>query len=390
MKNKKEKHVVSLIKKAVKGNKEAFGALYELKAREVIYLCLREMGNIEDGKDAAQEVFIRMHQGITSLRSPQAFNVWLNRVILSTCNDMRRKNMRQPMNAYDDALEKEIIVDFTSAMPADFVEKEENRKLIVELVDALPPKYRRCVWLHYYQKLTYAEIAQVLDIPQDAVNNNLRMARQYLKAEIEKRYGDYHNLAAVPAVAMGPALVEVFKSSAAAEVPKALLQECLAKASLGAGLPVAKAAMGTATKVLVGLLTVVFTGTVAFAAYAVPWQTLFAPQTSNTQSQITAQSQMAQSSPALPTTLAGQVNLPTQADGTPAKLAQDAQIVLLAPNQQQVATAPLLANGSFMFTNLNLPQTGAYTLRVVQNQQGSGVMVDDLIITLTEDGTWQL
>lgn len=382
----KDKHVLGLVKKAVKGNKEAFGALCELKAREITYLCLREMGNIEDGKDAAQEVFIRMHQSITSLRSPDAFHVWLNRVILSTCNDMRRKSMKQPINVYyDDAPEKEDIPDLASEMPVDFVEREENRRLIVELVDALPQKYRRCVWLHYYQKLSYAEIAQVLDIPQDAVNNNLRMARQYLKAEIEKKHDDYRSLAAVPVMAMGPALVKVFESSAVSEVPQALAQECLAKASVNMALPAAKAMGSVAAKISIGLFAVAFAATAACTAYFVPWQTIFEQGAGEAEQSQAAPSGSAH---ALPTTLAGRVNLPTDENGEPAALAANAQIALLAPNGETVAVAPLSQDGSFRFENLQLTQTGEYTLRVLQSGDSTQVAVDDLLIVLTEDGTW--
>ena len=39
--------------------------------------------------------------------------------------------------------------------------------------------------MHYYQHLSYAEIAEACGISQDAVNNNMRMARKMLKLELE-------------------------------------------------------------------------------------------------------------------------------------------------------------------------------------------------------------
>jgi hypothetical protein len=93
---------------------------------------------------------------------------------------------------------------------------------------------------------------------------------------------------------------------------------------------------------------------------------------------------------ALPTTLAGRVNLPAAESGEAGRLAANAQIALVAPGGEVVAVTPLSRDGSFRFEGLRLTQTGEYALRVFQSGDAAEVTVDDLVIVLTEDGTWLL
>ncbi|MDL2294721.1 RNA polymerase sigma factor, partial [Ruminococcaceae bacterium OttesenSCG-928-D13] len=253
----KDKKLLELVRKASKQNKDAFNELCNLKAREVIYLCVVEMGNQHDGEDAAQEVFIRMQKSISSLQAPEAFNVWLNRLVHNTCVNMKRDTMKHkssiPFETFEDA---EWQDDSLFSLPQAFMEDAEKRALVAEAVEALPEKYRRCVVLHYYQSLNYEQVAEVLGITTDAVNNNLRMARKYLKIELEERMRDPMPAAwaALPLVASGPVLALSLQESAVASISSEMIAGCLAAAgvpAVAAGQAAAgKSAMQTVLKVL--------------------------------------------------------------------------------------------------------------------------------------------
>lgn len=379
----KDKQTIELIRKATQGDRKALTRLCEKKGQEIIFLCLRELGHREDGYDAAQEAFIKMYENIGKLRDPEAFNVWLNRIILSACNDVRRKNKRQAMSVQDDILNEELGVEMPDRMAAQLVEQEENQRLIMEMVDALPEKYRRCVVMHYYQKLSYAEIAAALGMNEQAVNNCLRMARKHLKIEMENRFGK----AAAPdslsaAIAIGPALGVVLEQTALRTVPPAAVKACMRQAGAYA-LPAMGAKLAGTVKASIALFAVTFVAAASLGIYHTQTAQPTLPGAGFDQSQT-----VGAPGDVLASTLSGWVDLPHGEDGEPLAVPQGMQIALLAPDGQAVAVAPLSQDRSFYFADLQLTQTGEYTLRVLPNEDAPEIVFGDKKVTLTADGAW--
>lgn len=241
----KDEQLLALVAKASKGDEKAFAKLCSQRAREVIYLCSLKMQNYHDAQDAAQEVFIQMQRSITQLRAPEAFNVWLNRLVRNVCASMKRDAMRRKdtltIESFDAALWED---DSEFALPQEYMEDAEKRSQVAEAVANLPDKYRDCVVMHYYQRLSYAQIAEVMGIPVDAVNNNMRMARKYLKLELEEGEGSPARLSgALPAmVAGGPLLALSLTEASVQAVPQGMVTQCLAAAGVSAPHPLVAAA----------------------------------------------------------------------------------------------------------------------------------------------------
>ena len=258
-----DKHLLALVKSASQNaDRDAFVEICNLKAREVIFLCIRHMGNLPDGEDAAQEVFIRMQKSITRLQAPEAFNVWLNRLVHTTCVNMKRDSMKHrnalPIESLDDSLLEDSQID----LPQEYAEDTDKRRRLASLIDDLPDKYRVCILMHYYQHLSYAEIAEACGISQDAVNNNMRMARKMLKLELDnekEREPKLWSMASM--VALGPVLATSLQEAAASAVTPGIMAGCLTAAGIPAAL-----AVGTAGAALAGGSSAVTAATGAVAA----------------------------------------------------------------------------------------------------------------------------
>lgn len=276
----KDKQLLALVKKASKQDKGAFDTLCNLKAREIIYLCTCEMRNPHDGEDAAQEVFIRMQRSIGRLQAPEAFNVWLNRLIHNTCVNMKRDSMKHKnalsIDSFDDSFWQD---DSQFSLPQEYMEDAEKRRQVAEAIENLPEKYRSCILLHYYQHLSYADIADVLDISTDAVNNNMRMARKHLRLELEEleapaEAGKGAKLASLAAAA--PLLALSLQEAAVIAVPQSLIAGCLASAGIGvtagaAGSSAAGAGLAGAKLIAPIVATVaIAAGAVGIVAYNAP------------------------------------------------------------------------------------------------------------------------
>lgn len=224
----KDKSTRLLVQKAMRGNQHAFAQLLEKKVREIVFLCSREMQSYQDGEDAAQEVCIQLQQGIRQLRSADAFNVWLNRIVYTTCVKMKRDGMKMQNNLSIDPQDPAGVADELFITPS-FLEDVENRRLVGELVDALPGEYRRYVLMHYYQGLKYSEIAEITGVEVHTVANGLRAARLLLKKQLDETLGeDSPNIllaAAMPGgVLLGSCLTEYAKQAITSQMAAGVLQ----------------------------------------------------------------------------------------------------------------------------------------------------------------------
>ena len=72
------------IKRARQGDGDAFEALMGAYEKKVYCLCLRMLGNAQDGEDAAQEAMLRIWQKLPQFREECAFSTWVYRCLLYT------------------------------------------------------------------------------------------------------------------------------------------------------------------------------------------------------------------------------------------------------------------------------------------------------------------
>ena len=92
-----EEQLVLLVKRAKSGDIAAFEEILGRYERQVLGTALRLLGrNLEDAKDAAQQVFLRLHRGLRQLDENRQFESWLYRVTVNVCRDMLRVRIRKP------------------------------------------------------------------------------------------------------------------------------------------------------------------------------------------------------------------------------------------------------------------------------------------------------
>lgn len=82
------------IARAARGDAEAFETLMTAYEKKIYCLCLRMMGNPQDGEDAAQEAMLRIWQKMSQYRGECAFSTWVYRVASSSCMDAIRQTQQ--------------------------------------------------------------------------------------------------------------------------------------------------------------------------------------------------------------------------------------------------------------------------------------------------------
>jgi RNA polymerase sigma-70 factor (ECF subfamily) len=87
------------------------------------------------------------------------------------------------------AMDSDEMIDLPDdvfASPASSVEADERLKFLHQQIDALPESYRLMITLRFQQELSYAEIAQVADVPLGTVKTMIYRARERLREALRQ------------------------------------------------------------------------------------------------------------------------------------------------------------------------------------------------------------
>jgi RNA polymerase sigma-70 factor (ECF subfamily) len=170
-----------LIRKAQRGDPEAFGILVERYQRRVVGAALAVVHNPDDALELAQETFVRAYENLRGFESRSSFSTWLYRIAANLAIDWRRREGRRSFVRGEEA-ENEI-ERLPSPMGdsfAEFSRGELNRHLRAAL-DELTPEHRAVILLREVEGLSYDEISDMLQCPRGTVMSRLHYARNRLR-----------------------------------------------------------------------------------------------------------------------------------------------------------------------------------------------------------------
>ena len=162
-----------LVKRCVGGDRGAFEVLVDKYQGPLFNLALRMTQQYADAEDITQSVFLKAYEGLSSFAPGRKFFSWLYRIAVNeTLNYLRGKRHQEPlteeMQAEDADQSREIARDEASAR-------------IQEALMELSVEYRTVVVLKHLQELPYADISQILDIPEKTVKSRLFTARMQMR-----------------------------------------------------------------------------------------------------------------------------------------------------------------------------------------------------------------
>ena len=181
-----QSELIPLIKRAQTGDENAYQQLYLDTYKSVFYLALRMVKNTVDAEDITQEVFITVHEKISELREPAAFYKWVNQITANKCAAFLRKY--RGISKLDDEDEiLKIVEDNPLNLPDKAIDDEATRKIILDVIDALPDGQRVCVMYYYYQQYTIAQIADLLELNENTVKSRLALARGKIRAALKEK-----------------------------------------------------------------------------------------------------------------------------------------------------------------------------------------------------------
>ena len=172
------KHDLLTVKRAIKGDADAFEELLFKEEKMLYYKALSYVGKKEDALDAIQETAYRAFLAIGQLRNPEYFSTWLFRILIRECYRLLKE--RDQMVPYEESqLLKKL----------DHKQDEEIDSFhLKDALSRLNSSYQTAIILFYYHDLSINDISEVMEKPVGTVKTYLRRARKSLKNELERSY----------------------------------------------------------------------------------------------------------------------------------------------------------------------------------------------------------
>ncbi len=169
------------------GNKSAFQALFRQYERLVFKNAYLMTGTREDAEDVLQEVFISVWRSRHTFDPEKGSLVtWLHRITVNECLRRRRKKKPDPLPL--DGLDP---ADTRHTSQEEIMASQQEYERLLRALDSLDRKHRAVLVLRYFNDLSYAEIAQAMDIPlgtvKSRINQTLKLLRGRLGGEATRR-----------------------------------------------------------------------------------------------------------------------------------------------------------------------------------------------------------
>lgn len=157
------------------GDMRAFDALFSLFAPRLLLFFRRAFPDPTVAEDLLQVTFERIHRARGSFREGAPVRPWVYTIAARVRDDELRRRYRLPKHAAEQELDR------LGSDPADSphaeLAGEQRAQVVREAIEQLPASQRTVIHLHRFEGLTFAEIAEVLNVKEGAVR--VRAFRAY-------------------------------------------------------------------------------------------------------------------------------------------------------------------------------------------------------------------
>lgn len=184
---------VQLMLRVKQGDDEAFAELVETYQDRVVSI----FGNILDdsaaAEDLAQETFLRIYRARHGYEPQAKFSTWLFRIANNLASNNRRSRRRRKEVQFGSGDTGPLstrppegnLAEKSGLMPARMLDKEELRRMIRAAMETLNDNQRMAVLLNKFEEMSYADIADTLEMSPAAVKSLLARARENLRGYLQ-------------------------------------------------------------------------------------------------------------------------------------------------------------------------------------------------------------
>jgi len=168
-----------LIERCKGGDRKAFEALLVEYEKPVFNAAYRMLNSRDDARDVTQTVFLKVFENFSQFDPSRRFFSWVYRITLNeSINWIGREKRLEPLSG-------EAIDDRKG--PEQEAESARTGQDVQEALMSISEEYRTVIVLKHFLGCSYAEISEILEVPEKTVKSRLYTARQLLKDALSGR-----------------------------------------------------------------------------------------------------------------------------------------------------------------------------------------------------------
>lgn len=158
---------------------EARGAWKELERHLRPYLA-RRVASAADIDDLLQDIFVRLHQGLSTLHDEERFGGWVYRIANNAVIDKARQRARAPLVDSKDEPPAVANDEAAERLQSDLAE------CVALFVGRLPSPYREAITLTELEGLSQKEAAEMLGASLSGMKSRVQRGREKIRNMFEK------------------------------------------------------------------------------------------------------------------------------------------------------------------------------------------------------------
>lgn len=175
-----------LVARAVAGDAGAFEALVERYRHRVFRLAVSILGPAFDAEaeDVSQDVFLRVHHALATFRGEAKFGSWIYRITFNLAVNLKSRVRFKAPHVSDEALAG---LPSANRGPGEQLEQARRDRALELCIADLPEVYQAALRLHYWMGESVADVATLLEVPENTVKSYLHRARRLLHVMLNER-----------------------------------------------------------------------------------------------------------------------------------------------------------------------------------------------------------
>jgi RNA polymerase sigma factor (sigma-70 family) len=180
-----------LLDQCRQGDPAAFARLVALHEGMVFNLAARLLGNPEDARDVAQDVFLLAYRRLGQFEGRSSLRTWLYRVTVNQAHNRRRwwrRRRRDREQSLDDLTTARTALRLAderpSASPFEETRRRERARRVQQGLLGLSFPHRAVLVLREVEGLSCEQIAGVLGVAEGTVKSRLSRARAALRERL--------------------------------------------------------------------------------------------------------------------------------------------------------------------------------------------------------------
>jgi len=175
---------------AAGGDRDAYGRIVAACQNTVTAVALAITRDVPASEDIAQEAFLSAWQHLKRLQNPASFLPWLRQIARNLARDHLRAARHRPLDGETAELAIALAAD-PAPTPQQQIIEDERERAAAELISALPEDSRETLLLFYREGQSSQQVAALLGLSDAAVRKRLSRARQDLREDLLKRFGEF-------------------------------------------------------------------------------------------------------------------------------------------------------------------------------------------------------